>query len=85
MKSGNFNVLELSGPLQVCNGTALPFYVSHTALGPERNETALRHAGKTSVEEHSLSVLAVHLAKRWPKYHLPDVTGKCTDKSVGHQ
>ena len=25
MKSGNLNFLEPSGPLQVCNGTALPF------------------------------------------------------------
>jgi len=25
------------------------------------------------VEEHSLSVLAVHLAKRWRKYRLSDV------------
>ena len=25
MKSGNLNFLELSGPLQACNGTALPF------------------------------------------------------------
>jgi len=25
MKSGNFNFLEPSGPLQACNGTALPF------------------------------------------------------------
>jgi hypothetical protein len=24
-KSGNFNFLEPSGPLQACNGTALPF------------------------------------------------------------
>jgi hypothetical protein len=24
MKSGNFNFLELSGPLQACNGIALP-------------------------------------------------------------
>jgi hypothetical protein len=24
MKSGNLNFLELSGPLQACNGTALP-------------------------------------------------------------
>ena len=24
MKSGNFNFLEPSGPLQACNGTALP-------------------------------------------------------------
>jgi len=27
MKSGNLNFLETSGPLQVCNGTALPLYV----------------------------------------------------------
>ena len=25
MKSGNFNFLEPSGPLQACNGTALPY------------------------------------------------------------
>jgi hypothetical protein len=25
MKSGNLNFLEPSGPLQTCNGTALPF------------------------------------------------------------
>ena len=25
MKSGNLNFLETSGPLQACNGTALPF------------------------------------------------------------
>jgi len=25
-KSGNFNFLESSGPVQACNGTALPFY-----------------------------------------------------------
>ena len=27
MKSGNLNFLEPSGPLQACNGTALPFYL----------------------------------------------------------
>jgi len=27
MKSGNLNFLEPSGPLQVCNGTALLFYL----------------------------------------------------------
>jgi hypothetical protein len=26
MKSGNLNFLEHSGPLQACNGTALPFF-----------------------------------------------------------
>ena len=27
-KSGNLNFLEPSGPLQACNGTALPFYLN---------------------------------------------------------
>ena len=27
MKSGNLNFLETSGPLQACNGTAIPFAV----------------------------------------------------------
>ena len=27
MKSGNLNFLELSGPLQACNGTALPLHL----------------------------------------------------------
>jgi len=28
MKSGNLNLLEPSGPLQACNGTALPVYIN---------------------------------------------------------
>jgi len=28
MKSGNLIFLEPSGPLQACNGTALPFYLN---------------------------------------------------------
>jgi len=66
----------------------LGFYDSDTALRPDWNEAALRHTGNTAVvvfvEKHSLRVLAVHLAKRWCKYHLLDVAGKCTDQSVGH-
>ena len=41
-----------------------------------------RHAGRTSVavfvEEHSLTVPAINIAKRWRKYHLSDVAEKCT-------
>jgi hypothetical protein len=29
MKYGNLNFLEPSGPLQACNGTALPFYCTY--------------------------------------------------------
>ena len=67
----------------------LGIYDSDTAWRPDWNEASLRHARSTSVvvfvEERSLRVLAVHLAKRWRKYHLSDVAGKCTDQSVGHQ
>jgi len=67
----------------------LGIYNSDTALRPGRNEAALCHAGNSSVvvfvEEHSLRVLAVQLAKRWRKYHLLDITGKCTDQRGGHQ
>ena len=47
MKSGNLNFLEPSGPLQACNGTALPYIQSnlitisisevkvHPSTGPE--------------------------------------------------
>ena len=32
MKSGNLNFVEPSGPLQACNGTALPFYVTQITV-----------------------------------------------------
>jgi hypothetical protein len=38
MKSGNLNFLELSGPLQACNGTALPIY-SYVREGPAQAVT----------------------------------------------
>jgi len=33
-------------------------------------------------QEHSLKVLAIHLAKSWHKYRLSDVAEKCTGQSV---
>jgi len=43
MKSGNRNFLESSGPLQACNGTALPIYV----LAEEFNEQYIVHYYRT--------------------------------------
>ena len=37
------------------------------------------------VEEHSLRVLAAHLANIWREHHLSDAAGECTDQSVGNQ
>ena len=62
---------------------------SDTALQPDCNEEVLRNAVNTSlvvvVEESSLKLLAVHFTKRWGKYHLAGVAGKCTDQSFVHQ
>ena len=32
LKSGNLNLLEASGPVQACNGIALPFYRVQTVI-----------------------------------------------------
>jgi len=36
-KSGNLNFLEPSGPVQACNGTALPFYIKYDLLLEAKN------------------------------------------------
>jgi hypothetical protein len=69
--------------------TGLGIHDSDTAWRPDCNEAALCHADSTSVvvfvQEHSLRVMAVRLARSWRKYHLSDVVGKCTDQGVGDQ
>ena len=46
MKSGNLNFLEPSGPLQACNGTALPFIypTERTNFVPEMLKLTLKFA-----------------------------------------
>ena len=39
MESGNLNFLETSGPLQACNGTALPFTTPCEVLGAHSDVT----------------------------------------------
>ena len=43
-KSGNLNFLENSGPVQVCNGTALPFLLD--GVGGHRHAPAALPPGK---------------------------------------
>jgi len=46
MKSGDLNFLEPSGPLHVCNGTDLTFYMFRTAVHVpiiRRNIVSMRH------------------------------------------
>jgi hypothetical protein len=42
MKSGNLNFLEPSGPIQACNGTALPLPL------PTKRKTDLKNVGLRS-------------------------------------
>ena len=46
IKSGNVNFLEPSGPLQACNGTALPFFFNICTVNGNR---LLKWLGRTSV------------------------------------
>jgi hypothetical protein len=43
MKSGNLNILEPSGPLQACNGTALPLLYSITTASKGQRNYRLGH------------------------------------------
>ena len=40
LKSGNLNLLEPSGPVQACNGTALPLQGESRTLGKKREKLA---------------------------------------------
>ena len=44
MKSGNLNFLEPSGPLQDCNGTALPLPLLNPLLSGEQTELYTEYA-----------------------------------------
>ena len=64
-KSGNLNFLEPSGPLQVCNGTALPFYLplSSTVVTKSGNLNFLEPSGPLQARkgtELPLSLFAQH-------------------------
>jgi len=59
MKSGNLNFLEPSGPLQACNGTALPFYKTWLP-NPVVNKMKPVHTFQTSCSRLIL-VLTSHL------------------------
>ena len=42
MKSGKFNFLEPSGPVQACKGTALPFTFTSTSSSSIRTTTTTK-------------------------------------------
>ena len=44
MKSGNLNFLEPSGPLQACDGTALPYIYIYIYIKPDNATFVPKHA-----------------------------------------
>jgi hypothetical protein len=50
MKSGNLNFLEPSGPLQACNGTALPLYIFKRISGLAKNRYVTFSTSKMEAE-----------------------------------
>ena len=59
MKSGNLNFLEPSGPLQDCNGTALPLRLVGFIIN--QFVTMHGHANVNGVSQHSLGMGCRHL------------------------
>jgi len=50
-KSGNLNFLEPSGPVQACNGTALPFYTSLLCFSPNKGHLRAKHKNVYKMED----------------------------------
>ena len=71
MKSGNLNFLEPSGPLQTCNGTALPFFF---LMSDEANFRVLDFVNKFNMRYW----VAVHPRELHEQaLHSPKVTVRC--------
>ena len=62
-KSGNLNFLEPSGPLRVCNGTALPFFYLEGS-GPNLTELTYRHMTAETEDNHTEPQLKQPLARQ---------------------
>ena len=76
MKSGNLNFLEPSGPLQACNGTALPLHtynIINIHMGIRRKAFAykLLHFAKLfsiyNTEDKIFSIPSIQTVKTWPR------------------
>jgi hypothetical protein len=86
MKSGNLNFLELSGPLQACNGTALPLPFMNVGYVYTHTHTHTQtYVYRVSQEECAIlreSVPYVKLYRYNPKHLYPKLNGY---KDNGHR
>jgi actin-related protein len=58
MKSGNLNFLEHSGPLQACNGIALPLHLPEMCLNTRKDRELITEKAKISL---SASGFVLHI------------------------
>jgi hypothetical protein len=76
MKSGNLNFLKPSGPLQACNGTALPFTVviecTMTSVNVFEFQRALLSTVDVNYNKYNVSSVNKILKHGWilSKYHI---------------
>ena len=76
MKSGNLNFLESSGPIQACNGTALPFITHAKCLFVTLGIRQAMHMRHIAICELSGSTLFSHIISQIAR------SGK---KVIGHE
>jgi hypothetical protein len=78
MKSGNLKFLEISGPLQVCNGTALPFYFYQNLINAKTEHKVSANepvsSGKTLRAKHKVLSAKV-VSERLGSYALYNDSG----------
>jgi len=71
MKSGNLNFLEPCGPLQACNGTAVPYMLYYWDTPP----TKLNKRMNGAQIKYYTRFLSLFYIQCYPHLHLPCVVG----------
>ena len=89
MKSGNLNFLEPSGPLQACNGSALPFYRRYDTVTASAGLDVQRDTSSPSAPLPFFSfpmLLSWRVVRIWSAVRFVERFGNCemewTQKSV---
>jgi len=81
MKSGNLNFLEPSGPLQACNGTALPLYGCETWSVTLRENRRVR-AFEKGVLRKIIDLKREEMREEWRTLHSEELQDLCYPPNV---
>jgi hypothetical protein len=69
MKSGNLNFLEPSGPLQTCNGTALPFLLLSIFLVVRLHNSLYSHSTHFHTEDQIITYAYLSETLMWTRLY----------------